>query len=63
MAYVLWGLFVLMLLVAGIKLMTSNGEEGRFTEARNTLFNIFLITIVIFLFLLILYQVFTEFTG
>jgi hypothetical protein len=52
-----------MLLVAGIKLMTSNGEEGRFTEARNTLFNIFLITIVIFLFLLILYQVFTEFTG
>lgn len=61
MAYVLWFLFVVMLIYAGIRLLTSNGDEGTLTQARNIIFNIFLITIVIFLFLLIIYQVFSEF--
>lgn len=61
MMYLLWFLFVTMLLYAGIRLLTSNGDETQWKNAQNIIFNIFLITIVIFLFLLIIYQVFAEF--
>lgn len=64
-AVVLWwilgSLFVLSLFYAGYLMITSWGKEDAFKKAKWIIVNIFVISLVIFLFLLIVYQVFNEF--
>lgn len=62
LGWVLWSLFVLALLYAGYLMITSSGKEEAFKKARWIIVNIFVIALVIFLFLLIVYQVFNEFS-
>lgn len=61
MARVLWSLFVLALFYAGYLLITSSGKEDAMKKAMSIIVNIFIITLVIFLFLLLVYQIFNEF--
>jgi hypothetical protein len=60
--WVLGSLFVLALFYAGYLMITSSGKEEAFKKAKWIIVNIFLISAVIFLFLLIVYQVFNEFS-
>ncbi len=59
--WVLWSLFVLALFYAGYLLITSSGKEDAMKKAKWIIINIFVIAVVIFLFLLIVYQIFNEF--
>lgn len=61
LGWVLWSLFVLALLYAGYLMIASSGKEEAFKKAKWIIINIFVIALVIFLFLLIVYQVFNEF--
>lgn len=61
LGWVLGSLFVLALFYAGYLMITSSGKEEAFKKARWIIINIFVIAIVVFLFLLIVYQVFNEF--
>lgn len=54
--YVLGWLMVLYLIYAGYLLVTSGGEDDAYKKAVNTLKSIFMVAIVIFLFLMIIYQ-------
>jgi amino acid permease len=53
---------VLALFYAGYLLITSSGKEESMKKAKSIIVNIFIIALVIFLFLLIVYQVFNEFS-
>jgi hypothetical protein len=59
--WVLGSLFVLALFYAGYLMIVSSGKEDAFKKAKWIIINIFIISLVIFLFLLIVYQVFNEF--
>jgi len=59
--WILWSLFVLALFYAGYLLITSSGKEEAMKKAKGIIVNIFVIAMVIFLFLLIVYQIFNEF--
>jgi len=59
--WVLGSLFVLALFYAWYLMIVSSGKEESFKKARWIVVNIFIIAIVVFLFLLIVYQVFNEF--
>jgi len=59
--WILGSLFVLALFYAWYLLITSSGKEETMKKAKSVIVNIFIVTIVIFLFLLIVYQVFNEF--
>ncbi len=59
--WVLGSLFVLALFYAGYLLIASSGKEDAMKKAKSIIVNIFVISLVIFLFLLIVYQVFNEF--
>lgn len=61
LGWVLGSLFVLALFYAGYLMITSWWKEEAFKKARWIIVNIFIIAAVIFLFLLIVYQVFNEF--
>lgn len=61
LGWILGVLFVLALFYAGYLLIASWGKEESFKKAKWVIVNIFLISAVIFLFLLIVYQVFNEF--
>ncbi len=61
LGWVLGALFVLALFYAGYLLITSSWKEEAMKKARSVIINIFVISLVIFLFLLIVYQVFNEF--
>lgn len=58
---VLGWLFVLALFYAGYLLISSSGKEEAWKKAKSIIINIFVIALVVFLFLLIVYQVFNEF--
>jgi len=58
---ILGSLFVLAIFYAGYMLIVSWGKEESFKKAKWIVVNIFIISLVIFLFLLLVYQVFTEF--
>ncbi len=62
LGWVLGWLFVLALFYAGYLLITSSGKEDAWKKAKWIIINIFVIAIVVFLFLLIVYQVFNEFS-
>jgi len=59
--WILWSLFVLALFYAWFLLITSSGKEDAMKKAKSIIINIFIVSLVIFLFLLIVYQVFNEF--
>ncbi len=59
--YALWATFVITLLYAWFIMVTSWWKEETFKKARWYIVNIFISAVVIFLFLLILYQIFNEF--
>jgi len=61
LGWVLGSLFVLALFYAGYLMITSWGKEDAFKKAKSIVINIFIIAAVVFLFLLIVYQVFNEF--
>lgn len=58
--YIIGALFIIVLIYAGIKIITSNGDETSITTAKTYVINMFLIGITILLFLLIVYQVMQE---
>lgn len=60
--YALWATFVIALIYAWFLMVTSWGKEETFKKARWYIVNILISAVVIFLFLLILYQIFNEFT-
>jgi len=62
MLYVLWASFVLALFYAWFLLLTWWGDDAQFKKAKNILAWIFLWAIVLFLFLLIIYQILAEFS-
>ncbi len=59
--WILWALFVLALLYAGYMMIVSGGKEDAMKKAKSMVINILVISLVIFLFLLIVYQIFNEF--
>ena len=61
LGWILGALFVLALFYAGYLLIASSGKEESFKKAKWVIVNIFLISAVVFLFLLIVYQIFNEF--
>lgn len=64
-AKILWWalgiVFVLGLLYSGYSMFLSNGDEKAFKKVKSILMNIFLVSLIIFFFLLIIYQIFNEF--
>lgn len=60
-AYIYWVIIVLMVIVAWYLYITDWGSWNNFKKATNVLVNILLSGLVLFAFLLILYQVFAEF--
>lgn len=59
--YVLWATLTLMIFYAWYLMVTDQWKEESFKKAKNIIFSIVLSAIVLFLFLLILYQIFNEF--
>lgn len=59
--WVLGAAFVLALFYAGYMLLFSWGKEDAWKKAKSIVVNIFVIAVVIFLFLLLVYQIFNEF--
>lgn len=64
-AKVLWWVlgivFVLWLIFAGYSMFMSNGDEKAMKKTKSILMNIFMISLVLFFFLLIIYEIFKEF--
>lgn len=58
---ILWWAIMWSVIYAGFLLLTSAGDEERIAKAKNLIFTIFLVWVVVFLFLLIIYQIFKEF--
>jgi hypothetical protein len=61
LGWVLGSVFVLALFYAGYLMIASSGKEDAMKKAKSVIVNIFIISAVIFLFLLIVYQIFNEF--
>ncbi len=61
MGRVLWALFVWAIFYAGFLMLTSSGDETTTKKATGMIVNILLVALVVFLFLLIVYQIFNEF--
>lgn len=59
--YILWATLTLMIFYAWYLMITDQWKEESFKKAKNIIFSIVLSAIVLFLFLLILYQIFNEF--
>jgi len=62
LGWVLGSVFVLALFYAGYLLITSSGKEEAMKKAKWIIINIFVIVLVVFLFLLLVYQIFNEFS-
>lgn len=60
-AYIYWVITVIMVILAGYLYMTDGWSWSNFKKASNVLVNILLSALVLFAFLLILYQIFAEF--
>jgi hypothetical protein len=60
--YILGALMLFFLLYAGFLMVASNGEDTGYKRAVSTLKTIFMVTIVIFLFLMIIYQFVNDFS-
>jgi len=60
-AYIYWAVIIIMVIVAWYLYMTDGWSWSNFKKASNILVNILLSWLVLFSFLLILYQIFAEF--
>ena len=60
--YILGAGMVLSLIYGGIRYLTSQGDESKVKEAKAIITTIFFVVLIVFLFLLIAYQVVAEFT-
>ncbi len=60
LGYIIWSVLVLLVFYLWFLLLTGRGEEETVTKAKNIITTIVLSAIVIFLFLLIIYQIFQE---
>lgn len=61
-AYVLGAAMVLMLIRGGVKYLTAQGDEAKVKDAQKIITTSFFVILIIFLFLLVAYQVIAEFT-
>lgn len=61
LAYIMWGGLMLMIFYAGFLTVTDQWKEENFKKAKDIIVSVLLWWWVLFLFLLILYQVFSEF--
>lgn len=61
-AYVLGSIMVIMLIYGGVKYITASGDEAKVKDAQKIITTSFFVILIIFLFLLIAYQVIAEFT-
>lgn len=61
--YILWGFFTISLIYYGFRLMFSNGNEEGLEKIKNIITAVFLGSLVIFIFFLIVYQITQEFSG
>ncbi len=61
--YVLWSFFTIMLIYYGFRLMFSNGSDESLKKVKDIIIGVFLWSLVIFIFFLIVYQIAQEFTG
>lgn len=55
--------FVLGLFYAGYQMFFSGGDEKAMKKTQSILINIVIVSIVIFMFILLVYQIFNEFVG
>lgn len=62
MAYVLWAIFLLVVFYAWFLMVTSMWSEESWKKSKNYIKWVFIISLVIFLFLLIAYQIVDDFT-
>gem|GEM_PF-3534779 len=62
LGYIIGALFIVFTFYAGFLLLTSGGKDDNMTKVKNILLTIVLSSLVIFLFILITYQIFAEFT-
>lgn len=66
-AKILWWIlgisFVLWLFYAGYQMFFSGGDEKAIKKTQSILINIVIVSLVLFLFLLLVYQIFNEFVG
>lgn len=61
MGYLLWAIMVFVLIYAWFKYVSAQWDESKVKDAKNTVMNIFYVVLVIFLFLLVAWQVIAEF--
>ncbi len=61
LGWILWWAMMWSVVYTGFLLVTSTGDEEKIAKAKNLILTIFLVWVVIFLFLLIIYQIFKEF--
>lgn len=61
MWYLLWAIMVFVLIYAWFKYVSAQWDESKVKDAKNTVMNIFYVVLVIFLFLLVAWQVIAEF--
>ncbi len=59
--WILWWAIMGSVIYTWFLLLTSAGDEEKISKAKNLVFTIFLVWVVVFLFLLIIYQIFKEF--
>ncbi len=59
--YILWWFFTIMLIYYGFRLMFSGGNDEHLKKVKNIIIGVFLGSLVIFMFFLIIYQITQEF--
>jgi uncharacterized membrane protein len=59
--YVLWWFFTIALIYYGFRLMFSNGDDEGIKKVRSVIMAVFLWSLVLFIFFLIIYQITQEF--
>lgn len=59
--YILGAVMVLTLISTGFKYLSAQGDEAKVKDAKNSLQTIFFVVLIIFLFLLVAWQVIAEF--
>lgn len=63
LGYILGWFFMIMVIYYGFRLMFSGGNEESLSKVKNLLIAILVITLVLFFFMLIIYQISLEFSG
>ncbi len=59
--YILWAVMVITLIYTGFKYLTAQWDESKVKDAKNILSTIFYVILIVFLFLLVAWQIIAEF--